>query len=162
MRGVSVLALVIVVLMLWRMMFLGWRGRARGQQGVPQPPPAPRALHDNASAGVEATYVSTTGAGDWLDRIVVHGLGVRSAARVMVDPAGVLVARTGAPDVFVPAAALRDVRRETMRAGKALAGGGLVVLEWVLGDTLVATALSPRRDPDLLVAAVRALISGGH
>lgn len=162
MRNLAVLVLVVVVLLFWRMMFVGWRGRTRRQTDVPQPSPAPKALQDKASTGVEATYVSTTGAGDWLDRIAVHGLGVRSAARVLVDPAGVLVARTGAPDVFVPAGALRDVRRETMRAGKALAGGGLVVLEWTLGDTPVATALSPRRDPDGLVAAVRALITSGR
>jgi hypothetical protein len=75
---------------------------------------------------------------------------------VLVDPAGVLVARTGAPDVFVPAATMHDVRRESMRAGKAVSGGGLVVLEWSLGERRVATALHVRHDAErqsLLVAA---------
>lgn len=163
-RDLAVIVLVLVVLVLWALMYVGWRGRGRRQADVPRPPQAPDSLREKATggdAGWEATYVSTTSTVDWLDRVSVHGLGVRSAARVLVDPAGVLIARIGAEDLFVPAAALRDVRRETMRAGKALAGGGLVVLEWSLGDTLVATALAPRSDIENLVAAARALIETG-
>lgn len=163
MRNLAVIVLVLVVVLLWRLMFTGWRARSRRQGDVATLPQPAESLREKAAEGVEATYVSTTSAGDWLDRLTVHGLGVRSAARVLVDPAGVLVARTGAPDVFVPAAALRDVRRETMRAGKARTGGGLVVLEWELGERLVATALSPRHDSDRqdLVESARALITGG-
>ena len=159
-RNLAVVVLVLVVVLLWRMMFLGWRARVRRQGDVPALPVVPESLRDRASDGFEATYVSTTSAGDWLDRVAAHGLGVRSAARVLVDPAGVLVARTGAPDVFVPAGAVRDVRRETVRAGKARTGAGLVVVEWQLGTAAVATALSPRHDVDRdrLVDAVRALI----
>ncbi len=160
MRNLAVVVLVLVVVLLWRMMFLGWRARVRRQDDVPALPIAPKSLRDKASAGIEATYVSTTAAGDWLDRVAAHGLGVRSAARVVVDPVGVLVARTGAPDVFVPAADVLEVRRETFRAGKARTGAGLVVVEWQLGTASVATALSPRHDVDRdrLVDAVRALI----
>lgn len=160
MRNLAVLVLLLVVVLLWRAMFAGWRARVRRQADVPALPQAPEELLLRADAGLEATYVSTTAAGDWLDRIAARGLGVRSAARVLVDPAGVLVARTGAPDVFVPAAAVRDVRRETVRAGKAVTGGGLVVVEWLLGGRAVATAVSPRHDADRdrLVDAARALI----
>lgn len=159
-RNLAVVVLVLVVVLLWRMMFVGWRARVRRQGDVPDLPVAPESLRNKASAGIEATYVSTTAAGDWLDRVAANGLGVRSAALVVVDPVGVLVARTGAPDVFVPAADVRDVRRETFRAGKARTGAGLVVVEWQLGTASVATALSPRHDADRdrLVDAVRALI----
>lgn len=161
-RNLAVIAVALVVLLLWRLMFVGWRARSARQSDVAAPAAVPEALRRRASDGVEATYVSTTSAGDWLDRITVHGLGARSAARVLVDPVGVLIARTGAPDVFVPVAALREVRRETMRAGKALAGGGLVVVEWQLGELAVATALSPRHEPGALAAAVSALITAGR
>jgi hypothetical protein len=159
-RTVAVVVMLLVVVAAWGLMYVGWRARARRQSDVPSLPEAPSALVARAADGAEATYVSTTSAGDWLDRITVHGLGVRSAARVLVDPSGVLVARVGAPDVFVPASALRDVRRETMRAGKARPGAGLLVLEWTLGDRAVATALSPRlaAERDELEAAARGLL----
>lgn len=163
MRGLVVVFLLLFLLGVYLQMRRGWQHRTQRQADVQAPPHPPEALAERADDGVEATYVSTTSAADWLDRITVHGLGVRSAARVLVDEPGVLVARTGAPDVFVPAGALRAVRRERFRAGKAVTGAGLVVIEWVLGDHLVATAVAPRYDADRdrLVAAVTALIPAG-
>jgi hypothetical protein len=110
--------------------------------------------------GVDVVYVSTTAADDWLDRVAAHGLGTRSAARVLVGREGVAVLRQGADDLFVPAAEVRAVRRETMRAGKAVPGAGLLVWDWLLGDTLVSTAVHPRHDTDrtALERGIRSLI----
>lgn len=160
-RAVAVAVVALAVLAVWGLMYAGWRGRVRRQGDLPAPPPAPQGLPERAERqGMEATYVSTTRAGDWLDRVAAHGLGTRSAARVLVDPSGVLVARTGAPDVFTPAAALTAVRRESVRAGKAVPGAALVVWDWSLGGTLVSTAVHARYDDDrrALQAAVAALI----
>ena len=38
-------------------------------------------------AAAEGQYVATTTAGDWLDRIAVHGLGIRTNAELSVHPA---------------------------------------------------------------------------
>jgi hypothetical protein len=160
-RPTAVALVVLGVLLAWALMYLGWRARVRRQGDLPAPPPPPADLAERAGRdGVEATYVSTTRAADWLDRVAAHGLGVRSAARVLVAADGVVVARTGAPDVFTPAAALAAVRRETVRAGKAVPGSGLVVWDWSLGDTLVSTAVHVRYDADrdALQSAVAALI----
>ncbi len=166
MRGLATVVLLLVLAGIYLQMRRGWQHRSARQADVPAPQSPPQRLAERVGDGVEATYVSTTSAADWLDRITVHGLGVRSAARVLVDPAGVLVARTGAPDVFVPVQALHRVQRERFRAGKAVTGEGLVVIEWSLGDQLVATAVAPRHDADRdgLVAAVAALIpaAGTH
>ena len=160
-RPAAVALVVLLVLVAWGLMYVGWRARVRRQDDLASPPAAPdgwpaRAEHE----GVEATYVSTTRGGDPLDRVAAHGLGARSAARVLVGADGVLVARTGAPDVFTPAAALSGVRREGFRVGKAVPGTGLVVWDWALGDTLVTTAVHVRRDPEreALQAAIAALI----
>jgi hypothetical protein len=160
-RPAAVAVVALLVLLAWGLMYVGWRGRVRRQGYLPSPPPAPDGLADRAAReGVEATYVSTTRAGDPLDRVAAHGLGARSAARVLVDAEGVLVTRTGAPDVFTSAAALTGVRREAFRVGKAVPGTGLVVWDWSLGDTLVTTAVHARRDAerDALQAAISALI----
>jgi hypothetical protein len=160
-RPVAVALVALLVLLAWGLMYVGWRARVRRQSDLPAPPPAPDGWAARAEReGVEATYVSTTRAIDKLDRVAAHGLGARSGARVLVAADGVLVVRTGAPDVFTPVAALSGVRREPFRVGKAVPGTGLLVWDWSLGDTLVTTAVRVRRDTEreVLHAAIAALI----
>ena len=144
----------------------GWRRLSRGASPVPAPPavPAEDALGDARTEPLDATYVSTTRAGDWLDRVGAHGLGVRSAATVQVFDQGVVVRRRGAPDVFVPRAALRAVGTSGGMAGKVVGGEGLVVLTWVPSpdddprglDT--GLRLRHRQEADALLAATQTLI----
>ncbi|WP_454048537.1 PH-like domain-containing protein [Cellulomonas sp. Marseille-Q8402] len=128
----SVTILVVLGLALLAGMAKGWRRLQRGPAEVPAPPAVP----DDADLGAarseafDATYVSSTRAGDWLDRVGAHGLGVRSVATVQVHDAGVVVRRRGAPDVFVPRASLRAVGTSGGMAGKVVGGEGLVVLTW--------------------------------
>ncbi|GAB4067654.1 hypothetical protein GCM10028777_24320 [Angustibacter speluncae] len=154
------LLLLLLVPLLWGLMWWGWRGRSRRQAAVAAPAGAPGRLGDAVVGPLEAVYVSSTRAGDWLDRVVVHGLGERSAASVAVHPEGVLVARTGAPDVWVPVDALDDVRRDRGAAGKFVDAEGLVVLTWRLGDDLLDTYLRTRYEADRepLATAVRDLL----
>lgn len=129
----SVTILVVLGAALLLGMARGWRRLQRGASPVPAPPAVPDedALGAARTEEVPATYVSTTRAGDWLDRVGAHGLGVRSAATVQVRDAGVVLRRRGAPDVFVPRAALRAVGMSGGMAGKVVGGEGLVVLTWV-------------------------------
>ncbi|WP_199424044.1 PH-like domain-containing protein [Actinotalea solisilvae] len=175
--GIAVLVVLLVVVLL--AMRAGWRSRAaRSATLVPAlpPVPAPDALGAVRLGPVEATYVSTTVAGDWLDRVVAHDLGARSAASVTVHDAGVLLTRAGARDLFVPAAALRDAHLAPGIAGKVAGGEGVVVLRWEVvgargarlggdapGATVLDSGLRPRRSADrqALVSAVRALVAAG-
>lgn len=153
------LLMLLLVPVIWGMLWWGWRRRGRRQADVGALHPVPDPLSASAFGPVETIYVSTTRAGDWLDRVVVHGLGTRSAAEVSVHPDGVLVQRTSAPDVWVPAADLTGVRRESGAAGKFVREGGLVVLTWTLGDAGLDTALRTRyeHDRDALERAVQDL-----
>jgi len=163
-RGTAVAVVLVVIVLAWVLMYVGYRRRVARQAGIASPAaiPAPMAKRVETD-GVEVVYVSTTAADDWLDRVAAHGLGARSAAQVLVGREGVAVLRHGADDVFVPAADVRSVRRETMRAGKAVPGAGLLVWDWVLGDTLVSTAVHPRHDADrtALERGIRSLIPLG-
>jgi hypothetical protein len=100
--GVVALIGAVLGLMRW-----GWvrRGRRQGDIGplpmVPEIPDTPASVM--GVSGVPARYLGATRAGDWLDRIVVHGLGVPSSAEVTVSKQGVWVVRSGAPDIFVAA-----------------------------------------------------------
>ncbi|WP_417220387.1 hypothetical protein [Arthrobacter sp.] len=157
-----IIGIIVVAAVAIAMMRVGWRHR-QGRQSDVAPPPA---IPGDLSAPVaEATgqYVSTTTAGDWLDRISVHGLGMKSNATLTVHPQGVLFTRTGSPDVFIPAADLESVRREAGMAGKFVEAGGLLVLGWRLGEHHLDTGFRPRRAEDMatLVAATEALIPAG-
>ena len=154
------LALVGAVYLL---MLRGWRRRARRQADLPPLPVAP-APAGPALVEAPGSYVATTTEGDWLDRVVVHGLGIRGSAQMAVGELGVHYARVGSPDVFVPAAAVRGVRLERGMAGKFVEEGGLVVVTWVHGERGLDTGFRPQRaaDRDSLVAAVQMIVRAGQ
>ncbi len=161
----SVTVLVaLAILGLWAM-WHGWQGRARRSAAlVPSLPDVPAEPGEARTVPVEATYVSSTRAGDWLDRVAAHDLGVRSPVTVTVHDGGVLLARTGARDVWVPAAALTAVGTSSGQAGKFVGRDGLVVLTWVPDATTTTpldTALLVRHDAerDTLLDAACALVA---
>ena len=130
----AVIAGIVLVLIAMRR---GWLHRARRQQDIPEPPEPPTGWA--GSPAIAGLFLGSTAAGDWLDRIVVHDLGVRSRADLEVGDQGVLLRRTGARDVFIPRTDLRGARSERGIAGKAYARDGVVVLTWDLGGRLIDT-----------------------
>lgn len=139
---------------------LGWRNRLRRQSDVEALPAAPAEL-TVPLAGADGQYVTTTSAGDWLDRIAVHNLGLRTNAELSVHSEGVLVNRTGAGPVFIPAARLTGVRLESGMAGKFVEKDGLLVVSWMLGSRELDTGFRTRRaeDKTTLLDALQDLIS---
>jgi hypothetical protein len=161
------LLFLVVVPVVFALMYLGWRGRARRQSHVPEPasePPEGTGLGDPVAAPVEGTYISTVTAGDWLDRVVVHGLGVRSPATLRAGTGGLWFERIGAPDVFVPSADLLAVRVETGIAGKYTIGEGVLVVRWRNGDVELDTGFRPREwaTSAVLAATLQPLVPGGQ
>ncbi|OUM45240.1 Uncharacterised protein [Arthrobacter agilis] len=160
-----VLMTVAIVLVIVALMALGWRNRLRRQSDVPPPPDVPadagRVLYE-----ADGQYVATTTAGDWLDRIAVHGLGLRGNAVASVHPDGVLFTRTGARAVFVPREQLLSVQLAAGMTGKFVEKEGLVVVTWRLGtdpsgqERRVDTGFRTRHAAHKaqLVAAIAALI----
>lgn len=145
-----VVALFVVVLALMRW---GWVRRGSRQTDIPPLPavPArpPASDRDTEAGGVMTTdvparYLGATRSGDWLDRVVVHGLGVPSAARVTVTSGGVWVVRDGAPDLFLAADQVAGVRHDRGAAGRVLEKDGVLVITWRLGDQLIDLGLRVR------------------
>jgi hypothetical protein len=168
--GRYLLAVLLAVALLagaYALMWRGWRRRGRAQADLPPlpaPPPASRAPGADPSGAVEGTYVGTTTAGDWLDRVVVHSLGRRSPALVRVDAGGVLVERDPEPALYVPAGAVRAVRLDRAIAGKVVEEGGLVVVTWEHGGRRLDTGVRPRSAADAVALrdAVRRLLEEGE
>lgn len=131
-----VLAVITLVLLAMR---AGWRRRARLQVDVVEPPLPPETVAESVVGPVSGVFVGSTSHGDWLDRIVVHDLGVRSRASAEVGREGLCVRRQGARDVLIPAACVRGAEMARGIAGKAYERDGVLVITWDLGGRLVDT-----------------------
>ena len=127
--------LLFIALVYW-LMREGWKWRATLQSDIPELPAAPEDTGP-VKLTMSGRYHGSTTAGQWLDRIVAHGLGTRSLAELTLTDAGLEVERPGANDFFIPAAALREARLDKGIAGKVLTEGGLLVVTWAHGDKLI-------------------------
>jgi hypothetical protein len=127
-------------------MWLGWRRRARRHE-LPPLVPAP-AVADLPPAKLQAgaRYFGTTISGNWLERVVAHGLGARSGARISLSSEGLDVIRL-VGSFRIPAAALRGARHDQGIAGKVVPPHGILVVTWQHGDLLLDTGfrLEPPR-----------------
>lgn len=159
-KTVSVLVVLCLSAVAFTLIAAGWRSRLRRQAGVGQLPDVPEQLSP-ASTMADGQYVATTTAGDWLDRIAVHGLGIRSNAEMSVHAEGVLFDRAGAGPLFVPAAEVTGFRQASGMAGKFVEKDGLVVLSWRLGERELDTGFRTRQasDKQPLLEALQELIS---
>ncbi|CAL9605336.1 PH-like domain-containing protein [Streptomyces pilosus] len=149
-----VVGLVLFVALVYWLMREGWRWRGTLQGDLPElpsrpstattpggggEPPLPGMPDDpgRARLSMSGRYHGSTTAGQWLDRIVAHGLGTRSRVELTLTDAGLDVVRPGAEDFFVPADALRGARLDKGIAGKVLTEGGLLVVTWAHGERLI-------------------------
>ncbi|MFD5159961.1 hypothetical protein ACFWMJ_18100 [Streptomyces hawaiiensis] len=131
-----VVGLALFVALVYWLMREGWKWRGTLQGDLPELPVTPDDPGP-AKFTLSGRYHGSTTAGQWLDRIVAHGLGTRSRAELTLTDAGLDVVRPGASDFFVPAAALREARLDKGIAGKVLTEGGLLVVTWAHGDRLI-------------------------
>ncbi|WP_123308641.1 hypothetical protein [Cellulomonas sp. PhB143] len=134
--------------------------RTRRADVVGELPVVPGQLGAPSLGPLEATYVSTTLAGDWLARVGAHHLGDRAAATVSVHPEGVLLERRGSTTLYLPAGRVADAGTSPGMAGKYTGGEGIVVLTWrSAAGTMLDTGLRVRHAADRapLVEAVQAM-----
>lgn len=137
---------VLVTLLLGAMIF-SWTRKRRRQSDYPALPEGPETL---TALQLEAPgeYVSTTSHGDWLDRIVVHSLAFKSKSILRIGAEGVLITRTGAPEIFIDRNAITEVELTSGAAGKFVEREGLLVISWTYGEREVDTAFRFRKDAD--------------
>lgn len=158
-KELSLILTLVLIAVALVLIWLGWRNRLRRQSDVEPLPDMPAEL-GAALAVADGQYVATTTAGDWLDRIAVHNLGIRTNAELSVHPEGVLFDRSGAGPVFIPAASLTGVRQESGMAGKFVEKDGLLVLSWMLGTRELDSGFRTRHagDKATLLTALQDLI----
>ncbi len=159
-KDLSLLFTLVLIGVALVLIAVGWRNRLRRQSDVEPLPEVPAELGAPLAAA-DGQYVASTTAGDWLDRIAVHNLGIRTNAKLTVHPEGVLFERAGAGPVFIPAGRLTGVRQESGMAGKFVEKDGLLVLSWMLGSHELDTGYRTRRAEDkaVLLTTLQDLIS---
>jgi hypothetical protein len=135
-----VLALAVVLAGLYLLMLKGWRSRQRRQGFLPAPPAPPADPAQLVVGAVPGVFVGTTFAGRWLDRVAVHGLSNRSNAWLSIATDGVHIEREGEPEVYLPFDAIDDAASGDALAGKVIGPGGLLILTWRLGDSVLTSA----------------------
>lgn len=162
---VSVTFLVLIAALALFGMWRGWVGRTkRSALLVPELPQRPTELGTARTEPIKVTYVSSTRAGDWLDRVATHDLGARSAATVQVFTTGIVIDRVGAEPLFLPATHLTGAALTPGMAGKFVGRDGIVVVSWIpsgpTGSPALDTGLFPahKADRDVLHNAFKELI----
>ncbi len=156
--GATVGLLILIALVYW-LMRQGWNWRRTLQSDLPEPPAAP-AEPGAALLAAPGRYHGSTTAGNWLDRVVAHGLGTRSLAELTLTERGLLARRPGEADLWIPAAALTGARTDSGIAGKVVPGG-LLVVGWTLGERALESGfrLDAADGHDDWVEAVEALVT---
>ncbi|MFB6842255.1 hypothetical protein [Streptomyces sp. NPDC056361] len=155
-----VAGLLLFIAFVYWLMRQGWKWRGSLQSDLPELPTAPQEP-GAARLTLSGRYHGSTTAGQWLDRIVAHGLGTRSRVELTLTDAGIEVVRPGANDFFVPADALRGARLDKGIAGKVLAEGGLLIVTWAHGEKLLDSGFRSDRAAEH-TAWVEALNSMNH
>ena len=126
----------LIAFALWGMR-RGWQGRVARHSSMAEP----SAFDAPASSGVPGLYLGTSISGDWLDRVAVHELGVRSRASFHLVDGGVGIRRDGARSFLIPALAVRGVRTDRGVAGTVRGKDSVIVVTWMLADDVLDTGI---------------------
>ncbi|TQF66404.1 transporter [Rhodococcus spelaei] len=115
------------------LMYWGWKGRARRQQGaVGELPSVPTELGKQLIEPSSGLYVGSTLAPSWQDRIAVGDIGFRATGDLSRYERGVLLERDGASAIWIPQESIRAIRTERGLAGKVMSKDGVLVIRWEL------------------------------
>ncbi|GAA2381308.1 hypothetical protein GCM10009855_21730 [Gordonia cholesterolivorans] len=129
---VTVVALA-VWLTLVAMVVRGWRNRGRRQaETVGELPVAPADPGELIRGPHTGLYLGSTMAPSWQNRIAVGDFGDRANAQLSAFPAGLLIERSGASQIWIPEESIVAVRTERGLAGKAMSRDGVLVIRWAL------------------------------
>jgi len=139
--GSLVFAFLLAVLIgvVIRLMMRGWRRRGQLQDAlIGTLPTVPDTVGSPTVAATRGQYLGCTLAPKWNDRVVVGDLGYRTKAVLTRYPEGIMVQRSGARPIWIPAESVIAVRTERGIAGRTIPTfptrpyGGVLAIRWRL------------------------------
>lgn len=130
-RAVLVLIFIATVcLAVWGMR-RAWLGKQAKQSFIDAPADLPSGFVSEHA--VEGRYLAASLTGDWLSRVVVHGLGIPSRCTLAWNRDGIAVQRPTSTSFFVPWADVISVRPDRAIAGRAFERDGIAVITIQVG-----------------------------
>jgi hypothetical protein len=116
--------LVVVIAVVIQAMMRGWRRRAERQaELIGTLPSLPDTVGPALIPATKGLYVGSTLVPHWNDRVAVGDLGYRAKAVLTRYPEGIMLQRTRACPIWIPADAIEAIRTERGVAGKVILGG---------------------------------------
>jgi hypothetical protein len=124
---------VVVIGLVINAMMRGWRRRAERQAELIGTLPAlPDTVGTAIIPGMKGLYVGSTLVPRWNDKVAVADLGFRTKAVLTRYPEGIMLQRSGAGPIWIPAASITAIRTEKGMAGKQLTHEGVLAIRWRL------------------------------
>ena len=124
--------LALLIALIIQLMLRGWRRRAERQAELIGTLPEIPGQVGPATITTAGIYVGCTMAPAWSQRITVGDVGYRSKAVLTRHREGILVQRTGAQPIWIPAESISGIRTEHVVAGKVAARDGILAIRWRL------------------------------
>lgn len=131
--------LVVIIGVVLSAMLRGWRRRAQRQaELIGTLPPLPDTVGEAVIPAMKGLYVGSTLVPSWTDRVAVGDLGYRTKAVLTRYPEGIMLQRSGAGPIWIPAESVTAIRTEFGIAGKVVPGGrraehdGILAIRWKL------------------------------
>jgi hypothetical protein len=131
---IGVVALLAIgVVSVFYLLATGNRKKVAAQEAVigelPVCPADPGAVLRGPDTGL---YLGSTIAPSWQNRVTVGDIGDRASSVLTEFESGVLIARQGASDIWIPRSSITAVRTERGIAGKVMTADGVLAIRWVL------------------------------
>jgi hypothetical protein len=124
--------LALLIAFIIQLMLYGWRKRGQRQAELIGSLPEIPSQIGSAALTTTGIYVGCTMAPAWSQRITVGDLGFRSKAVLTRYPEGILVERSRAQPIWIPAESISGIRTEHVIAGKVAARDGILAIRWRL------------------------------
>lgn len=155
-RVALTLLFLVIVGLIYFAMYKNWQGKSKRDSSMKPPL---RIGSKTPRVSYQGTYVATTYATDWLQRVHAHGLSLPSRAELMYfdDGIGFELAHT---DVFIPVDTIQSVSSTNALAGKVYEAEGMIIVTWQLGDIDVVTGFRASTADDHLAILERGVRVG--
>ncbi|MGV0812503.1 transporter [Mycolicibacterium boenickei] len=125
--------LAVLIAFLIRQMMRGWLHRTQRQaQLIGTLPALPDTVGAATIPATKGMYVGTTLVPHWNDKVAAGDLGFRAKAVLTRYPEGIMMQRSGAGPIWIPAESITAIRTERGIAGKALTYDGILAIRWRL------------------------------
>ena len=133
-RTLLTLAMLAAIALAFFGMRRAWLGKEKKFAHLPAPettvPSGAVALGEPALA----RFAGTTSAGNWLDRVVVHGLGTPRAIEFQVFDSGLSITDGNDYSLWIPKSKISGIKTGRGLAGDVVEPDGMFLVTWALGS----------------------------